>query len=163
MEKILGSSASSASDTAHVVVFPPLLALATIVVGIGAHLFRPFPVPTALPWPTIGKWLVIAAGCLVIAARAQMLKAGTAMNPNGTTTALVTGGPYRFTRNPMYVALCLVNLGIGLLLRDLTPIVLTLVLGVVLHFGVILREERYLERRFSEAYAAYRERVHRWL
>jgi protein-S-isoprenylcysteine O-methyltransferase Ste14 len=163
MEKTLGSSAPSASDTAQVVAFAPLLALGTIVVGIGAHVFRPFPVLTGLPLPTIGKWLVIAAGCLVIAARAQMLKAGTTMNPNGTTTALVTGGPYRFTRNPMYLALCLVSLGIGFLLRDLTPIILTLVLAVLLHFGVIRREERFLERRFGEAYSAYRERVHRWL
>ena len=127
------------------------------------HVFRPLPVDTVLPLPTIGKILLILAGRLVIAARLQMAKAGTSLNPGEPTRAIVTSGPYRFTRNPVYVALCLANLGIGLILQDLAPILLTLALAIVLHFGVILREERYLERKFGDAYAAYRDRVHRWL
>jgi protein-S-isoprenylcysteine O-methyltransferase Ste14 len=63
----------------------------------------------------------------------------------------------------MYLSLCLLNLGIGLLLRDLVPVGLTLALAVALHFGVIKREERYLEAKFGEVYASYQRRVRRWL
>ena len=92
-----------------------------------------------------------------------MARAGTNVNPGLPANAIVTGGPYRFTRNPMYLALCLLNLGIGLLICDLVPTLLTLVLAITLHFGVIVREERYLERRFGDVYSAYRGRVRRWL
>ena len=163
MEKVLEPAGPLASDTAHVVAFPPLLGLAAVVIGLEVHLFRPMPIDSDLPLPTVGKLLVIAAGCLVIAARSRMAKAGTSLNPNQPTRAIVTSGPYRYTRNPVYVALCAANLGIGLILCDLSPIVLTLALATALHFGVILPEERYLERRFGEAYASYRDRVHRWL
>lgn len=156
-------SAPLASDTAHVLAFPPLLGLAAVVIGLEAHVFQPRPIDIGLPLPTIGKLLLIAAGCLVIAARSQMAKAGTSLNPNQPTRAIVTSGPYRFTRNPVYVALCIANLGVGLILQDLSPIMLTLALAIVLHFGVVVREERYLERKFGGVYADYRDRVHRWL
>jgi protein-S-isoprenylcysteine O-methyltransferase Ste14 len=63
----------------------------------------------------------------------------------------------------MYLSLCLLNLGIGLLLCDLVPILLTAGLAGVLHYGVIVREERYLECKFGGVYSAYRVRVRRWL
>jgi protein-S-isoprenylcysteine O-methyltransferase Ste14 len=63
----------------------------------------------------------------------------------------------------MYLSLCLLNAGIGLVLRDLVPIALTLLLGAVLNWGVIVREERYLELKFGETYRAYRRRVRRWI
>lgn len=163
MEETFDPSDSLETDTAHVLAFPPLLALAAVVVGLEAHVFRPMPVDTVLPLPTIGKILLIAAGCLVIASRSQMARAGTSLNPSEPTTAIVSSGPYRFSRNPVYVALCVANLGIGLIMRDLSPIALTLALAIVLHFGVVLREELYLERKFGDEYAAYRDRVHRWL
>jgi len=100
---------------------------------------------------------------IVLSARAQMVKAGTNVRPDLPSTAIVTGGPYRFTRNPMYLSLCLLNLGIGLMLRDLVPVFLTLVLVAVLQTGVIVREERYLEAKFGEVYASYRRRVRRWI
>jgi protein-S-isoprenylcysteine O-methyltransferase Ste14 len=164
MENGLVSSEAFAPDTANVLAFPPLLALATAVVGLEAHVFLPDPIDIQfLPLEAIGKLLIIAAGCLIIAARGQLSRAGTGLNPNEPTTALVTSGPYRFTRNPVYVAFCLANLGTGLWERDLWPVFLTLVLGVVLHFGVVKPEERYLDRKFGESYEAYRESVHRWL
>ncbi len=152
-----------AADSPGVIVFPPLLALAILLIGIGAHLLHPVPLQPRLALRMIGALSAIAAACFVIRARTEMARAGTNVNPGLPANAIVTGGPYRFTRNPMYLALCLLNLGIGLLICDLVPTLLTLVLAITLHFGVIVREERYLERRFGDVYSAYRGRVRRWL
>jgi protein-S-isoprenylcysteine O-methyltransferase Ste14 len=152
-----------AADKPGVIVFPPLLALAILLLGIGAHLFHPVPLTPRPALRLMGSVSAIAAACLVIGARTEMARAGTNVNPGLPATAIVTGGPYRFTRNPMYLALCLLNLGIGLLMGDLVPTLLTLVLAIILHFGVIVREERYLERKFGVVYSAYRGRVRRWL
>ena len=143
--------------------FPPLLALGVLAAGVGAHFYHPIPMAPRLPLRISGGILAIGAFFIVFAARAQMTKAGTNVNPSLPATAIVTGGPYRFTRNPMYLSLCLLNAGIGLTLCDLTPVVLTSALAVVLHYGVILREERYLERKFGDVYTAYLGRVRRWL
>ncbi len=150
-------------DSPGVIVFPPLLALATILIGVGAHYLQPVPISPRLPLRAIGAVLALAGPSIALSARAQMVRAGTNVNPSLPATAIVTGGPYRFTRNPMYLSLCLLNLGIGLLLCDLTPAVLTIPLAAILNFGVIAREERYLERKFGDEYSAYRGRVRRWL
>jgi protein-S-isoprenylcysteine O-methyltransferase Ste14 len=76
---------------------------------------------------------------------------------------LVLSGPYRYTRNPMYVSLALLTIGCGLLLTTWWPIVLLVPTLVIIHLFVILPEERYLQRRFGTAYEAYTRRVRRWL
>jgi len=151
------------ADSPGVLVFPPLLALGVLLVGVGSHLLHPLPVSPRLPARPAGALLACAAASIALAARAAMARAGTNVNPRLPATALVANGPYRFTRNPMYLSLCLLNLGMGLLLCDLVPVLLTAGLAAVLHFGVIVREERYLERTFGSAYSAYRGRVRRWL
>lgn len=78
-------------------------------------------------------------------------------------TALVTGGPYRLTRNPIYLGMALGTLGIGSAVDSLWIMGLTVPLTVVLHFGVVLREERYLEDAFGDAYRRYRASVRRWV
>jgi len=85
------------------------------------------------------------------------------VRPDRPTTAVVTAGPFGFTRNPLYLSLCLLNLALGLILADIWLIVTTAIMAVVLQWGVISREERYLEAKFGEVYVAYRKRVRRWL
>jgi protein-S-isoprenylcysteine O-methyltransferase Ste14 len=160
---VLQSVQKPTTDSPGVIVFPPLLAFVTLLIGVWAHFFHSIPISPRLPLRAIGAMFAILAGCFAFAARAEMAKAGTNVNPSLPATAIVTGGPYRFTRNPMYLSLCLLNLGIGLLLCDLIPTILTVGLAAVLHFGVIVREERYLERKFGEVYSTYRGRVRRWL
>jgi protein-S-isoprenylcysteine O-methyltransferase Ste14 len=152
-----------AVDSPAVLVFPPLLALGVLLIGAGAHLLHPVPLSPRLPARVAGSLLATAAAWTALAARAAMARAGTNVNPRLPATAIVTDGPYRFTRNPMYLSLCLLNLGMGLLLCDLVPVLLTAGLAAVLHYGVIVREERYLGRKFAGAYSAYRGRVRRWL
>ena len=92
-----------------------------------------------------------------------MKAAGTNVSPHNPTLAIVKCGPYRFTRNPLYVSLCLLQLGISLRLNDWIALSLTLVLFGMLHYGVVLREEIYLERKFGEEYLAYKRSVRRWI
>lgn len=152
-----------ANDFPGVIAFPPLIFLIAVLIGVGAHFLFPVPLSPATPWRILGAVFAVAAATIVLSARVQMLKAGTNVRPDLPSTAVVTGGPYRFTRNPMYLSLCLLNLGIGLMLRDLVPVILTLALAAVLQTGVIVREERYLEAKFGEVYSSYRRRVRRWL
>lgn len=151
------------NDSPGVIAFPPLIFLITVVIGVGAHFLCPVLLSPPTPWRILGAVLAVTSATIVLSARAQMVKAGTNVRPDLPSTAIVTGGPYRFTRNPMYLSLCLLNLGIGLMLRDLVPALLTLALAAVFQAGVIVREERYLEAKFGELYSSYRRRVRRWL
>lgn len=152
-----------ANDSPGVIAFPPVIFLVTVGIGVSAHFLCPVPLSPHTPWRIMGAALAVTAGTIALSARAQMKRAGTNIRPSLPATAIVTGGPYRFTRNPMYLALCTVNLAIGLLLCDLIPVLLTLALAAVLQTGVIVREERYLEAKFGEVYSSYRRRVRRWL
>jgi protein-S-isoprenylcysteine O-methyltransferase Ste14 len=159
----LGTQPKPTPDSPGVIARPPLIAVAILLAGVVSHLLRPVPIGPRMPLRLTGAALALAGVCIALAARAMMVRAGTNMSPTLPATTIVTGGPYRLTRNPMYLALCLLNLGVGLLLCDLVPAALTAVLAAVLNFGVVAREERYLERKFGAEYSAYKRRVRRWL
>ena len=145
-----------ATDNAGVAVPPPLVY--ALGFGIGYGLDRLKPVPLGLGW-------VLAAAGVALAASAIALfrRAGTSPVPIQPTTALVVQGPYRFTRNPMYVGLAALYAGVTLLVDSLWPLLLLPVVLVVIRWRVITREEAYLERKFGDAYRAYTTRVRRWL
>lgn len=150
-------------DHADVIAWPPLIFGVHVVAGGIAHWLRPVPLLPDWTAQLTGAVLVIASGCLATWAKRAMEQAGTAIKPSLPTTAIVADGPYRRTRNPMYLSLCLLHLGIALLLNGLLPILFLLPLVLTLHFGVIRREERYLAAKFGESYLAYQHRVRRWL
>ncbi len=85
------------------------------------------------------------------------------MDPWRASSALVTSGPYRFTRNPMYLGMASLYAGIALAFGLLWSLALLLAVLVVIDRGVIAREERYLERRFGDEYRIYKQQVRRWL
>lgn len=153
---------NSDGDTAGVILPPPLIYLAGLAAGFGLERWHPFPfLPPGVQRPA-GLVLVLSGLILVPAVRA-MDRAGTRPEPWKPTRALVTDGPYRYTRNPMYLGFTLIYLGVvaslnsGWMLALLPPVLLAMLLGV------IHREERYLEARFGEPYRAYCHRVRRWL
>ena len=121
----------------------------------------PIAAPVATLWP--GIVLSVLAVGIAIAGRRTMEAAGTNVNPMLPTTAIVTSGPFRFSRNPLYVALTLLFLGLTLAFDTWWGIVLLPLILVVMHYGVVVREERYLERKFGEPYRQYRSRVRRYL
>ena len=92
-----------------------------------------------------------------------MKRAGTGVSTATPTTAVVVRGSYRFSRNPMYLAMAFLYLGLAIAINGLLIIVLLPVLLGILSFGVISREERYLERKFGEDYLRYKAKVRRWL
>jgi len=153
-------------DTPGIAFPPPLV----FVVGfaVGYALQRLFPV-TLVPaagrgvWQGLGWGLVALGAALTGSAVVTFRRAGTTPNPFKPTTAFVTHGPYRFTRNPMYVGWVFVYVGAGLLARALWPLVLLPVVILLMRRRVIALEEAYLERRFKDEYRAYRARVRRWL
>lgn len=141
---------------------PPLLYFS--VLGIGLLLQQAAPLPV-IP-PSAGHPLAIACAAgfalLVVWGVTSFRRARTSLVPVRPATALITDGPFRFTRNPLYLGLALLYLGIALWLGVVWPIVLLPALLFLVQQIVILREEAYLESRFGEAYRAYRARVRRW-
>jgi len=153
----------ASSDHAHVIAPPPLIAAAAALAGIGLRQLWPVPL---WPWPhaAIPAGLCFAVALLLAGpAFARMLLARTAVIPHHATTALVTSGPFRFTRNPLYLSLGLLLAGLALAMNSLAIAVMIAPWAAVMRSGVIAREERYLEGKFGEEYRAYCRRVRRWL
>ena len=107
---------------------------------------------------------MIAAGIALAAlAMRRFRAAGTNIPTPLPSTALVAGGPYRFSRNPIYLALTLIFLGLAAAANSLWLLLLLPAVLAVMHYGVVLREERYLGGKFGERYLDYKARVRRWL
>ncbi|UPT62747.1 MAG: isoprenylcysteine carboxylmethyltransferase family protein [Hyphomonadaceae bacterium JAD_PAG50586_4] len=100
---------------------------------------------------------------LLLAGVASFARAGTGVRHAAGSSALVTSGPHAFTRNPMYLAMTLAYAGIALLADSLISLALLAPLLLVIQFGVIAQEERFMEAKFGEAYRAYRKRVRPWI
>jgi protein-S-isoprenylcysteine O-methyltransferase Ste14 len=153
----------NAADVPGVLVFPPLLFGVALALGLLLHLIYPVNLLPVLLARVLGTLILIASVWLALSAEAAMKRAGTNVRPDRPTLALVTDGPFRFTRNPLYLAAIGIYVGIALLVDTLWPLVLLIPLLVVLAKGVIGREERYLEAKFGETYRNYKSRVRRWL
>lgn len=154
--------ATDSADNAHVIAPPPLIYALPLFGGLLLHHYRPWLViPPA--WASILGPLIVALGFVGLPAVVAFRRAGTQPQPWRPTTALVVTGVYQFSRNPMYVGFTLFYVGISLWVNSLWPLLfLPLVLGIMT-YGVIAREEAYLERLFGDEYRAYRSRVRRWL
>ncbi len=142
---------------------PPRIYLTSILAGVLVGMAAPLPfVPASLAFP-IGAPLVALAVALFIYAVARFKAVSTPVPAREPTTAIVRSGPYRFSRNPIYLAYSLFQLGLAIWL-DNGWLLATLVAAVALigHL-VIPREEQYLERKFGAEYLDYKRSVRRWL
>jgi protein-S-isoprenylcysteine O-methyltransferase Ste14 len=150
-------------DTPGVIARSPFIYLGFLVLGLGLDRLWPYPLlPEAVPYPLGGA--LIALGLLVVLASIRRFKAAdTSFNPKKPTTAIVTEGPYRVSRNPIYLGLTAIYAGIGIAADAPWVWVLLPPTLVVMHYGVIAREERYLERKFGAEYLDYKASVRRWL
>jgi protein-S-isoprenylcysteine O-methyltransferase Ste14 len=154
------------TKTAGVIARPPLLFLAALLLGVAAD--RLLPCPFAVPgtdlahWMTAGSMILVGLG-LVAAGIRNFSRAGTPVPTNEPTRVLVTTGIHGWTRNPVYLGMLLVYAGIGTAARSPWTLILTAPLAITIRYGVVAREERYLETKFGAAYRAYKASVRRWL
>src|SRR3954471_14509084 len=150
-------------DTAGVVAPPPLIFLAGLIAGFALEALLPgVDLPALVEWG-LGALLAVARLGLLLTFNASFSRKGTAVEPWKPTTAIVTAGPYRFTRNPAYLGMALTYIGIALLSAPIwVRLPLPFVVAVI-DRGVIAREERYLERKFGEEYTGYKRTVRRWM
>jgi len=150
-------------DTAGIIAPPPLIYLGVLAAGLLLDWRYPLAfLPGAFTLPA-GALLIASGALCAVAAFAAMRRAGTAVNPYQPTTAVVTDGPYRYTRNPLYLALALFYVGIASFANSLWAMALLPVALAAIHYGVIRREENYLERKFGAEYVRYKNTVRRWL
>lgn len=154
---------ATSTDNPGVVARPPLLYGAAFVVVLVFRWFWPMPIfgQAVALWP--GLVLVALGVGTAIWGRRTMQAAGTNINPALPATAIVTSGPFRFSRNPLYLVLTLLYLGLTLAFNTWWGIVVLVPLLLIMHRGVVLREERYLEQKFGESYRQYRSKVRRYL
>jgi protein-S-isoprenylcysteine O-methyltransferase Ste14 len=157
------SDAPGNADNPGVIAPPPLIYAGALAVGLLVNWLYPIPflprgLRRVLGWPLIFGGLAIGA----LGFR-KMNRAGTNVDPREPTTAIVTGGPYRFTRNPLYLSMTLIYCGITALANALPAALLLPADIAVMRRGVIEREERYLERKFGGEYLNYKGRVRRWI
>ncbi|MBE2182351.1 MAG: isoprenylcysteine carboxylmethyltransferase family protein [Anaerolineae bacterium] len=154
--------ATSKHDTPDVITLPPLIFAAGGIAGILLNMLIPLSIlPDWLRWA--GIVLVVLSLIPGPWALLNMMRAGTHPEPTHPTTALVTNGPFRFSRNPIYLTFTLFFLGFALITLNLWLIAILPVVLIVLIKGVIEREECYLERKFGEDYRVYKGRVRRWI
>ena len=151
------------ADNPGVIAPPPLIyagaLLAGLLVNRRYHIpFLPRRVARTLGWPLLASGL----GVGFLGAR-EMRRAETNVDPYKPAKTLVTGGPFRFTRNPLYLSMALLYGGISALANALPPILLLPIVMRLMQRGVIEREESYLERTFGDVYVEYKVRAPRWI
>ncbi len=150
-------------DHAQVRVAPPLVFLSYLIGALIVSWFVPFPTPWTFPLRIVGGLMVIAGFMSAGSAISQMRKANTSPDPHHAVAALVTGGPYHFTRNPIYLGFFLIYLGFTLLAGTLWGLIASPFLIWTVTSAVIRAEETYLDDKFGDQYKEFRSRVRRWI
>lgn len=159
-------AARSARDTAGVVAPPPLIYLGFLILGLALEFLvvrtQGLDMPVSLRW-TVVAVLILTGGGAITAAVLRFRRAGTPAPPWQPTTAFVAQGIYRFTRNPMYLGMTLIYCSLAVAADAPVVFWMLIPLCVTIHYGVVLREERYMADRFGTAYIDYANSVPRWL
>ena len=157
------SAGGPQDDSPGVITIPPVIYLAFLALGIALDLL--FPV-ALLPNPVqyaVGFVIIAVSFVLLPFVLGRFRAAGTNLDVRKPTTAIISDGPYRFSRNPAYLSMSLLYLGIGIAADSIWILGLLLPTLVIMHYGVIAREERYLEAKFGEEYLRYKRSVRRWI
>jgi protein-S-isoprenylcysteine O-methyltransferase Ste14 len=161
---MIGSQPQEPLDYAEVRIPPPVLPVVAVLLGV------------ALDWVwdlgfSGGSSLSIALGAAATCGGVAILLSAFSVfrrihqhpDPRKPTPAITRDGPYRFTRNPMYLAIALLQLGVGLVLDNAWILLLLVPVLLIIHYDAILPEERYLEQKFGEEYTRFKSSVRRWI
>ena len=151
------------NDTPNVIAPPPLIFLSGLLVGALINWFFPFeflPKTTAV---ILGIALALAGLTIIVTAIVQMRRAKTNVEPWKPTMAILDDGLYAVSRNPIYLGMILIYLGVTFFVNSIWFLPILPLALLAIHYGVILREEKYLGRKFGDEYLNYKNRVRRWI
>ncbi len=152
------------ADTAHVIIRPPLAWGLAVIAGLALDWLVPLPfLPADLPAGWLGAMVFLLALALLAWAIVTVTRAGSNVPTYLPTIGIVESGPYRFTRNPIYLGMVLGLIGLAIAFDNLWLLMMLVPFALVIRYGVVAREEAYLERKFGNVYNSYRSRVRRWL
>src|SRR5215204_2398208 len=151
------------TDNPGVIAPPPLIYAGALAAGLLANRryripFLPRRLARKLGWP-----MVVCGLAIGLLGSREMRRAETTLDPRKPATTIVTGGPFRYTRNPLYLSMILIYGGISALANALLPVLLLPIVLRLMRRGVIEREERYLERKFGDVYLQYKAKAPRWI
>jgi protein-S-isoprenylcysteine O-methyltransferase Ste14 len=150
--------------TAQVIIRPPLAWALAVIAGLALDWLAPLPfLPSDLPAGWLGALVFAFALALAAWAIVTITRAGSNVPTNRPTTTIVESGPYRFTRNPIYLAMFGGLVGLAIAFDTLWLLIVLVPFALVIRYGVVAREEAYLERKFGDLYRGYRLCVRRWL
>ncbi len=153
----------SHSGVPNVKIIPPLVYLAGVVIGIVISIWIPTKiVPSSLAW-MLGGILIVCGAVLTGSAILKFKDVSTTVRPDRAASTLVVVGPYRITRNPMYLGLALVYVGLAIADQSVWAFILLPVVLTIIQRRAIEPEEAFLERRFGVNYIRYKESVRRWI
>jgi protein-S-isoprenylcysteine O-methyltransferase Ste14 len=163
IERPGGDMSDANSDAPGVRIIPPLVYLAGIIVGLLTSFLMPTKlIPDSVAW-AVGGILILCGAALAGSAISSFKGVGTTIRPDRAASTLVVAGPYKFTRNPMYLGLAVVYLGITIADQSLWALILLPVVLTIIQRRAIEPEEAFLERRFGAIYISYKATVRRWL
>jgi len=144
-------------------IVPPVYFLAAVIMMILLHLFAPIGYWLQSPWKYFGIVIIVFGFVLSLGSGNLFRRLGTPPRPGIRATVLVTTGAYRYTRNPMYLGLVTMLIGLAILLGSFTPPVVIPFIVWILHSKFIGREEKWMESWFGESYLEYKSKTSRWL
>ncbi len=153
------------ADTPGVIAPPPLMLLASLIAGFGLSAAAPLGLLAALGAGArygVGGALCAGAFALALPAVRRFGAAKTPVNPYYPPTSLVTTGVFAHVRNPMYASFYVLSLGLAIAFASEGVLLTTLILALAIHYGVVMREEAFLDRKFGEEYRQYKARVPRY-
>jgi protein-S-isoprenylcysteine O-methyltransferase Ste14 len=150
-------------DNPGVRVPPPALYALAVLAGYLLNRRWPLPLANGLVVLAIATILTVASLALMVSSVGNFRRSRTSIVPIRPATALVISGPYRFTRNPMYVGMAVLTVALGIFMNSWWPILLLIPVLIAVRAFVIAPEERYLVRRFGANYVDYTARVRRWV
>jgi protein-S-isoprenylcysteine O-methyltransferase Ste14 len=155
---------TNTADTANVIVRPPIAWALAVLAGLALNWLKPWPfLPAVVSTGWLGAIVFASALALVAWAIFTMIRAGSNVPTDLPTTTIVETGPYGFTRNPIYLGMVLGLIGLAVAFNGLWLLMTLVPFALVIRYGVITREEAYLERKFGDVYRRYRARVRRWV
>jgi len=155
---------ADATDTANVIIRPPIAWAVAVLAGLALNWLLPLPfIPAAVPAGGLGAMVFVLALALFAWAIVTITNAGSNVPTNRPTTTVVESGPHHFTRNPIYLGMFLGLIGLAIAFDNLWLLLILVFFALVIRYGVVAREEAYLERKFGDIYRGYCSRVRRWL